>query len=118
MQGDCGGMTFRDDGRGNFYYFEVCRNAPYEVSKFADASGDNVTDLSESSSSAIHSGLSQQNKIAIVAVGSTMIFYANEQKINQVQDSSYTSGNIALIAYPEDGNVTDVAYSNARLWTL
>jgi hypothetical protein len=37
-----------------------------------------------------------------------------------VQDSSYTSGKIALIAAPHrsGGHATDMAYSNARLWTL
>jgi len=50
-----------------------------------------------------------------------MTFYVNEQQIDQVQDSSYTLGNIALIANPSYFNgrhATDVAYSNARLWTL
>jgi hypothetical protein len=61
-----------------------------------------------------------ENKIAVVASGSTMTFYVNEQQIDQEQDSSYTSGKIALIANPyrPDGHVTDVVYSNARLWTL
>ena len=51
---------------------------------------------------------------------SNIIFYANEQPIDQEQDSSYTSGKIALIADPylSGGHATDVAYSNARLWIL
>ena len=60
----------------------------------------------------------QQNKIAVEASGSIMTFYVNEQQIDQVQDSSYTSGWIGLLAFTQSGNVTDVAYSNARLWTL
>jgi hypothetical protein len=64
--------------------------------------------------------LGQQNKIAVVANGSMMTFYVNEQQINQAQDSSYTSGKIALIAnpYPSGGHATEVVYRNARLWIL
>jgi hypothetical protein len=71
-------------------------------------------------SSAVHTGQGQQNKIAVVASGSGMTFYVNEQQIAQVQDSSYTSGGLALVAALNDNNdhATDVAYSNARLWTL
>jgi hypothetical protein len=50
-----------------------------------------------------------------------MTFYVNEQQIDQEQDSSYTSGKIALTANPfynKDAHATEVAYSNARLWTL
>jgi hypothetical protein len=47
-----------------------------------------------------------------------MTIYANEQLIAQAQDSSYTSGAIGLVADPPFGHVTDVAYRNARLWTL
>jgi hypothetical protein len=50
-----------------------------------------------------------------------MLFYINEQQIDQEQDSNYTSGKIALIAYSlsaDDSHPADVAYSNAALWTL
>ncbi|TMC21023.1 MAG: hypothetical protein E6J34_10855 [Chloroflexi bacterium] len=39
-------------------------------------------------------------------------------RYDQVQDSSYVSGSLGLIAYPESNTPTDVAYSNAKLWTL
>jgi len=63
----------------------------------------------------MHSGLGQQNTMAVIADGSTMIFYINGQKIDQEQDSSYASGNVGLIA-DTSNNPTDVAYNNARVW--
>ncbi len=74
--------------------------------------------MGSSSSSAIHTGLGQQNKIAVVANGRTMRFYVNKQQIDQEQDSNYTSGYIELIAYPEYDHAADITYTNARLWTL
>jgi len=118
-RGDCGGMTFRDDGNGHFYKFLICQDGVYRVSKYM--SNSDGTTLQSSNSSAIRTGLGQQNKMAVVASGSTMIFYVNEQPIGQEQGSGNTPGKISLIAHPyspDDGHVTDVAYSNARLWTL
>jgi len=116
VQGDCGGMVFRDNGDGQFYYFHICEDGGYRVSKRLSYSDIKLFQLHYSS--AIHRGLGKPNKIAVVAAGSSMTFYVNEQQITQVQDSSYTSGSIALIANPGYGHATDVAYSNARLWTL
>ncbi len=116
-RGDCGGVVFRDDNNGHFYQFSICQNGSYRVSKYISNSGSNAKTLISGSSSVFHTGLGQQNKIAIVADGGTMRFYVNEQRIGQVQDSSYTSGSVEPIANPIN-NATDVAYTNARLWTL
>jgi transcriptional regulator with XRE-family HTH domain len=117
-QGDCGGMTFRDGDKNGYYYFRICQDSAYEVHKYFSYSGPDYTVIQSSRSSAIRTGLGQQNKMAVVASGSAMTFYVNEQQIDQEQDSSYTWGHIALIATPYYGHVTDVAYSNAKLWTL
>jgi hypothetical protein len=118
-QGDCGGITFRDDSNGHFYKFIICQDGTYKVNKYIN--NNSSTTLQESNSSAIRTGLDQQNKIAVVASGSTITFYVNERQIDREQDSSYTPGKIALIASSysaNGGHATDVAYSNARLWTL
>ena len=115
-QGDCGGITFRDDSNDNFYKFTICQYGTYFVDKYMSASSPIA--LRTSNSSAIRSGLGQQNKIAVVASGSTMTFYVNERQVDQVNDSNYNSGKIALIASPRYSHVTDVAYSNAKLWRL
>ncbi len=114
-RGDCGGMTFRGDSNGHFHKFTICQDGTYKVS-YSDSAV-----LQGSNSSAIRSGLGQQNKIAVVASGSLMTFYVNERQVDQEQDRSPTPGRIALIAvpyYPPYGHATEVAYSNVRLWTL
>jgi transcriptional regulator with XRE-family HTH domain len=118
IQGNCGGMAFRYEGDWNFYYFHICQDGTYRVIKFTGNSSDNAEFLQDSNSSAIKTGLGQQNLIAFVASGSTMTFYVNKQQIDQEQDSSYTSGTMALIASTRYGSATDVAYSNAKLWVL
>jgi transcriptional regulator with XRE-family HTH domain len=114
-QGDCGGIFFRSDGNWQYYSFYLCGNGTYHVYKYTDKASREL--LFAGHSSVIHKGLGQQNKIAVVASGSTMTFYVNERQVDQEQDSSYTSGEIALVAVYFD-HATDVAYSNARLWRL
>jgi hypothetical protein len=117
-EGACGGMIFREQGDGlNLYYYAICADGAFGVLKYF--SHGSATTLQANGSSAIHAGQGQQNTIAVVANGSTLTFYVNEQEIAQVQDSSYTSGEIGLLADPRDsGQVTDVAYIKARVWTL
>ncbi len=112
-QGDCGGMVFRNDGNGHSYSFEVCQSGDYGVVKHI--SNSRTKTLYSSSTS---TDLNQQNKIAVEASGDTMRFYLNGQEIAEKRDNSYTSGSIGLIADPQFGDTTDVAYSNAKLWTL
>jgi hypothetical protein len=114
-QGDCGGVIFRNESNMRFYKLAICQDSAYRVSKYSNTS---YITSKVGKSSAIRIGLGKPNKIAVVASGSTMTFYVNEQQIDQEQDSSYTLGNIALIANPVYDHATDVAYSNARLWTL
>jgi DNA-binding XRE family transcriptional regulator len=113
-QGYCGGMIFRADDQGHYYAFRLCEDGIYWVVKY----GDGTEPLYSGRSSAFHTGLGQQNKIAVVANGSTMFFYINEQQINQEHDSGYASGKIGLIATTGNATTVDVAYRNARLWTL
>ncbi len=119
VKGDCGGIVFRyDQAIGHFYKFAICRDGTYWVLKYMSNTGSDTEVLQNGTSSAIKSGLDQQTKIAIVASSNTLAFYANEQQIAFKQESSYASGSIALIAEPIGDQATDVAYSNARLWTL
>ncbi len=118
VKGDCGGMVFRDDYNGHFYNFLVCQDGTYKVSKYVSNKGSETETLRSGNGPAINAGLGRQNKIAVVASGSTMTFYVNGQKTDQAQDYSYTSGHLELVADPRFDNPTDVAYANARVWTL
>jgi eukaryotic-like serine/threonine-protein kinase len=116
-QGDCGGIDFRIDSP-KLYYFHICQNGAYKIVRYVSNSGSDAAVLLESTSTAINTGLNQQNTIAVVANDSTLTFYVNKQQIDQEQDSNYSSGEIGLLADPQYNNATSVAYTNARLWTL
>lgn len=119
VQGGCGGIVFREstDGAGMFYYFSICQIGSYDITRYANYGG--FQPLPSGTSSAIHTGLNQQNTIAVRAIDGAMTFYINEQQIAQAHDDVYTQGNIGLAAYPSGlTDLSEIAYTNARLWTF
>jgi hypothetical protein len=73
--------------------------------------------LAASSSSSIQTGSGASNLLAIVANNNTISLYINNQLIASVVDSNYSSGHIAFFAQSE-GNLTEVAFTNLKVWNL
>ena len=81
-------------------------------------SGSTSTTLRQGSSSAINTGPGQSNRIAVVANDSTITLYVNSQRIDSLTETSYSQGQIGLIASDTGSTVTEVAYSNVKVWAL
>jgi hypothetical protein len=116
QQGDCGGVTFRDDHSGKHYRFLVCRDGSYALELDRDLTGNNNKTLSQG----FLNNTSVQNQsvsLAVLAKGSSIVIYCNGQQAINVTDSSYNSGELGLLAANLGSNTT-VAYSNARVWTF
>jgi hypothetical protein len=97
----------------------VSADGTYALSLYTDSSDAQIlrnTTLSD----AIKQGLNQTNLIAVSAVGNTITLYINHQKLVSVNDSTYSHGQIGLFAtsYIDSDNPTEVAFSNAKVWTL
>ena len=117
LKGDCGGLIFRGDiNTGKLYLFELCQDGSYNLFIYRDFNG-NSTLLANGTSAAIKPGLNNSNTIAVTAQGTTLTAYVNMQKVASVTDRSYSQGYIALVT-DANNNPTQVAFSNARLWTL
>lgn len=120
ITGDAGALLFRADvANSKYYYLEVRQDGYYEFDLFT--SGDHYQKLTSgsitSAVSGYYTGLNQNDVIGVVAQGSTLQFYANGQRFAQVTDSTYSHGTIG-VAGEDDNNSTDVAYTDARVWTL
>jgi serine/threonine protein kinase len=119
LQGDVGGMIFRADAANNSYYiFFVGRNGYYSL--FACKSNICNSLVVSKFSPAIKQGLNQSNTIAVVATGTTITLYVNGKQLASMQDSTFTHGQIGVLASPapNTSHLTEVAYTNARVWTL
>lgn len=115
IKGNCGGVTFRDDGRTAAYHFEVCQDGTFMLYRY-DASGSATTELSDSST-AIKKGLNQSNLLAVVAINAQFDLYINGQHIDSISDNTLPQGYIGLRA-SYYGSVVEVVYSNIKVWTL
>ncbi len=120
------GLVFRGDGSATKYYvLEIFESGQYT---FYSCSGNDCSHgiagyPSSSYISAFHLGLNKTNTIAVVAKGNTFTFYANGQRFaGPITDTTYTQGTIGFFAEGGSeggpGAVTDVAFSNARVWQL
>ncbi len=116
IQGDCGGITFRVNTSTNqLYFYRVCADGAYDLYLYTSSSGSSAHALLTSSSPAINKGVNQPNLLAVITNGSQIDLYANKQKINSISDPTYKQGLFGVVANSLTG-VTEVAYSNARLW--
>ena len=117
IKGDCGALLFRIDSTvTKYYYFRVCQDGSYALFIY-NPSGSNL--LYSPSSSVIKAGLNQSNLVAVVAQGSTLDFYINQQKVDSITDSTYSHGAIGVVAdgFPNN-HPTEVVYSDAKVWQL
>src|SRR6266700_2751738 len=119
VKGDGGGdIIFRDDEtKGNGYYFFIGQNGSYELGTYNNCKVNcTLKPLRNGSSAAINTGLNQSNLVAVVASGSTIDLYVNHHKIDSYSDSSYSQGQIGVVAF-DVNSPTEVVFSNAKVWT-
>ena len=117
IKGDCGAIIFRvDSANTSFYYFRVCQDGSYAL--YLSTNNTVSTLITSQSNSAIIAGFNQSNLVAVVAQGSTLDLYVNQQKVDSISDSTYSHGKIGVVADGVGNHPTEVVYSNARAWKL
>lgn len=116
LAGDEGGLIFRaSDAASKFYFFRIGRDGVYSLYVSKDST--HSLPLVEDNSSAIKTALGQTNVLTVVARGNALYLYINKQFVGSASDSSYSAGEIGIFA--GDNKVgTNVAFSNARVWSL
>jgi hypothetical protein len=113
IKGNVGGIVFRyqtSENNGD-YVFTVSQDGTYDLGTH-DGQG-HFNSLYKASSSVIKTGLEQTNRIAVVALGSSIGLYVNGQLLQKVTNTTYVEGLFGILAE----NTGEVLYNNARLWT-
>lgn len=109
------GLLFRMAGPEQFYRFELTGDGRYVVER-RDAGGrwQRLVDGWQKSA-AIMTGHGAMNRLRVTADGPAMAFYVNDELLQEVQDSTYSGGNIALDAGTFGGQRTIVAFDNLAI---
>jgi eukaryotic-like serine/threonine-protein kinase len=116
VKGDQAGIIFRfDEITATFYTFYISSEGTYALN--TDNKQGFISQLANGSSSAIKTGPNQSNLVAVLARGSQISIYVNGQYLVSVQDSTYKSGAIGVIA-ENDGHPTEALFSDAKVWRL
>jgi zinc-ribbon domain len=113
MQGDQAAVIVRlNQTNGNGYYFYITIQGSYSL-----CSNTCTKPLMSGSISVINKGLNQTNLVALVASGSTISAYVNNQFIASANDTTNTQGQLGVESYSNAGP-GDVVASDARAWKL
>ncbi|HLW01436.1 MAG TPA: hypothetical protein VKT82_22460 [Ktedonobacterales bacterium] len=87
-------IAFRSVGIDG-YGFLLFANGTYQLVRW-DAQGNATNLIPLTPSAAIHTGLGRTNELKIIAQGASITLIVNGQQLQQISDSTYTTGNIAL----------------------
>jgi serine/threonine protein kinase len=116
IQGDSGGIMFRASGsKGAGYLFRIGIDGSDTLDIYNNSTF--ISNLKSSTSPAINTGLNQSNLIAVVANGSNIDLYVNNQQVDKISDNTFSQGEIGMAAF-SNANPTEVVFSNAKVWTL
>jgi hypothetical protein len=106
------GIIFRQQDNYNFYEFDISADGYYALIRFADGQWQPIVDWTPTN--VIQQGRSL-NRLRVDAVGNTIRVYVNGQLLASVNDPSFRSGDIALVAGTDDVAGTHVAFDNLKV---
>jgi len=118
-KGEFGGMVFRADGSQSKYYsFFIDRSGNYTLITSVDNTGTHDNVLRQGTSALIRTDLNQVNTLAVIARGSNIYLYINQQYITSASVSSYHAGQIGVFGGDMTQAPADVVFSRVQVWHL
>lgn len=118
ISGHSGGLFIRADNNSSGYYFRISTDGTY-WGKIEQVKQNTAyfASLFTGHSSAVKTGNNQFNQITVIAQGSELVMYINQQFVAQISDNTYTSGQIGVYA-DSDASGSEIVFRNAQVWKL
>lgn len=119
LKGDCGGIIFRANNTNlKFYDFLICQDGSSSLRSYS-GSGPFKTlwHSDQGTGTLVLQGLNASNTLAVSANTPAITLYINQQQVAQINDSSYSQGQVGVTA-ESTGNPTEVQFSNAQVWVF
>lgn len=119
VKGEFGGMVLRADGSQTKYYsFFIDRYGAYTLITSVDNTGTHDRVLRKGTSRLIRTGLNEANTLAVIARGSSLYLYINQQYITGATDTTYSAGQIGVFGGDYTMAPADVVFSHAQVWNV
>jgi hypothetical protein len=109
------GLICRLKDNDNYYSFTLGSNGYYAVYKRQDGESALLGMTEEQTSPAILTGIGT-NHIRVDCVGSRLTLYANQTKLFDVQDTSFTHGDVGMIVGTYDDPGADILWKNFTVY--
>ncbi len=120
VRGHSGGLVIRSDANGSGYYFRISTDGTFLGRRVVPhPQGSDFTPLMgfAGQSPAVNTGNGQSNQITVIAQGSELYMYVNQQFVVKTSDGTYTSGRIGVFT-DSDASGAEILFSNAQVWKL
>jgi hypothetical protein len=108
------GVTCRTESADNFYFFIISSDGYYGIGKVKGDQQDLIQMDALQPVDAIKQG-GTTNHIRADCIGDALTLYVNGQKINEVHDAEFTSGDVGLMAGSFDTPGTDIHFDNFQV---
>lgn len=105
------GLICRKQDNTNYYFFMISSDGYYGIGKSSERGKWLIGIEAMQPSELIQQGQSL-NKLRADCVGDTLTLYINGQRLAEVQDEDFTSGDVGLIAGAYDTPGTDIRFDN------
>ncbi len=121
VSGHSGGLIIRSDANGSGYYFRMSTDGTFLGERIVphNPQASDLTPLMgfAGQSPAVNTGNGQSNQITVIAQGSELYMYVNQQFVARTSDGTYTSGRIGVFT-DSDASGAEILFSNAQVWKL
>jgi hypothetical protein len=116
------GLLFRlDESTNSFYAFEVSGDGYVWIGKCTNLCNDETITLVGGDwfhSPAVRTGLQATNHLQVVVKGNRMTYYVNSVEVGRTADTSFTSGDIALVVETLGERNVRVVFDNFKVAPL
>jgi serine/threonine-protein kinase len=91
------GVTFRDDGKGSYFFFSITGNGSFKLEKWVGDQGEWVTYVDWTTSSAINQGDNQSNVLRVIGSGPQIKLLINDRPVASAVDDAPIAGNTGVL---------------------
>jgi hypothetical protein len=119
IQGSLGGIIFRAQGQGMYYWFSIDSKGCYELVYSPPSTSPQI--LSPARGNCLQINMQDRKRLTVIAQGNDIYLYIDGQFIYHVRDMKLTVGQIGMLCIDRAYNpaqTTEVAFMHVKVWQL